>query len=217
MSLVVIHPFRNCDAVQTDLGHAARKWTPTHRGFESFFGKYRGGGDHWTHQMAMNADTLSGGWWPGVDGSAGIDAEYRAPPVAQPIDLHRDIAGSHFEHVLWENGTHSTTLFGREAAAVVERHALAGADGAGISCVVSFVFRIPIRGMLVSDDVTSCLCELGAAQPLVFVCRSPSTALADSTDTFRLAAQWCPGQCFASPTPLVRDRNGFGRKHGCRY
>ena len=123
----------------TDLGHAARKWTPTRRGFESFFGKYRGGGDHWTHQMAMNADTLSGGWWPGVDGTMGIDVEYRAPPVAQPVDLHRDIAGTSFEHVLWENGTHSTTLFGREAAAVIERHALAREDGARISPLFLYV------------------------------------------------------------------------------
>ena len=110
--------------------------------------------------MAMNADTLSGGWWPGVDGSAGIDAQYRAPPVGQPIDLHRDAAGgSHFEHVLWENGTHSTTLFGREAAAVVERHALTSADGAGLSYVSCSVFciRISIRGMCLTTR--SCLCD----------------------------------------------------------
>ena len=38
--------------------------------------------------------------------------------VEQPIDLHRDTAGGSYEDILWENGTHSTTLFGREAAAV---------------------------------------------------------------------------------------------------
>ena len=72
------------------LGHAEGKWMPTFRGFSSFFGKYRGGGDHWTHQMAMNADTLSGGWWPGASDASGVGGAYVAPPVGAPIDLHHD-------------------------------------------------------------------------------------------------------------------------------
>ena len=109
------------------LGHAEGKWMPTARGFSSFFGKYRGGGDHWTHQMAMNADTLSGGWWPGSSDASGVGGAYVAPPVGAPIDLHHDTLDTatgrrEYTDVLWENGTHSTTLFGREAARVVEQH-----------------------------------------------------------------------------------------------
>ena len=33
--------------------------------FDIFFGKYEGGGDHWTHTLNMQADAACGSVWPG--------------------------------------------------------------------------------------------------------------------------------------------------------
>lgn len=45
---------------QWHLGFAYKEFTPTQRGFDSFYGFYGGHGDYWDHSLA------SGGYW-GLD------------------------------------------------------------------------------------------------------------------------------------------------------
>ena len=47
------------------LGRAGHPQTPTGRGFQEFYGKYEGGGDHWTHTVDIRADSRDGSVWPG--------------------------------------------------------------------------------------------------------------------------------------------------------
>ena len=101
--------------------------SPIGRGFDEFYGKYEGGGDHWTHTFgrhAMQADSRDGGVWPGhPDYVAGRGA----------LDLHHDvwvdpIARTNYqhEHLHGFNGTHSSDVIGMAAAKMISEHDASG-------------------------------------------------------------------------------------------
>lgn len=98
------------------LGHSQRQYTPTFRGFQEFYGKYHGGGDHWTHTLDINADTRDGSVWPG-------HPQYKA--ATGPLDLHHDrwVNGKHIhQNIFDQNGTHSSDVIGIQAARMVLEH-----------------------------------------------------------------------------------------------
>ena len=104
------------------LGRAGHSQTPTGRGFDIFFGKYEGGGDHWTHTLNMQADAACGSVWPG-------HPDY--VPMRGALDLKHDRwvldqktgKKSHVhEHIFHLNGTHSSDVFGRAAEQMILDH-----------------------------------------------------------------------------------------------
>ena len=104
------------------LGRAGHSQTPTGRGFDIFFGKYEGGGDHWTHTVNMQADAACGSVWPG-------HPDY--VPMRGALDLKHDRwvldqktgKKSHVhEHIFHLNGTHSSDVFGRAAEQMILDH-----------------------------------------------------------------------------------------------
>ena len=107
-----------CRAVgKWHLGHSRRDFTPTGRGFHSFYGKYHGGGDFWEHVFYLEQNAM------------------RPRPAEDDVDLHYDrwVGGRHVHtHILTENRTHSTDLFAREAErAVLEHDTSSGSSGGG--------------------------------------------------------------------------------------
>ena len=106
------------------LGRAGHAQTPTGRGFQEFYGKYEGGGDHWTHQTDLLADARDGSVWPG-------HPNYEPPNMRSALDLHYDRwvlnkktgKKSHIhEHIFHLNGTHSTDVFAIEAERMILNH-----------------------------------------------------------------------------------------------
>lgn len=77
------------------IGHAAWEYTPTFRGFDSFFGFYNGGEDHFTHQLER---------------SYGLRRD-RSPRC-----------GPGCSEVVDERGNYSTHVFTREAIRIVREH-----------------------------------------------------------------------------------------------
>jgi len=102
--------------------HAIGKWhlgfkrwayTPQERGFDSFFGYYAGSQDYYNHESLCWAGGVTNGCFENTtkDG-AGVTG----------IDLHRN------RDTVWNNSDYSTSLFTREAARVIRRHAAATPD-----------------------------------------------------------------------------------------
>ena len=94
---------------QWDLGHYAHAYWPTARGFGSYFGLLS------TAYRSYSNHTVAD-WSTGCDDDATDDACTTAARFA-PVSLVRDFdAATGFE------GVYSTTLFGNEAASVLEKH-----------------------------------------------------------------------------------------------
>ncbi|XP_057307956.1 arylsulfatase J-like isoform X1 [Hydractinia symbiolongicarpus] len=79
------------------LGFFARDYTPSQRGFDSFYGHYGGHGDYWDHSLASN------GYWG--------------------LDLHKDTPTTS-EHIWTQWGNHSTKLFSMEAIDRIRYHSI---------------------------------------------------------------------------------------------
>jgi arylsulfatase A-like enzyme len=103
------------------LGLSTPKITPTGRGFDEFYGKYRGGGDHWTHTTDLFADSRDGSVWPG-------HPDYEA--AGGNLDLHHDRwapDGKHYHrHIGDMNGTHSTDVITNGAIRMIQEHVIDG-------------------------------------------------------------------------------------------
>ena len=104
------------------LGRAGHPQTPTGRGFQEFYGKYEGGGDHWTHTTDIRADSRDGSVWPG-------HPDYTAASGAMDLKHDRWILNkntgkkSHVhEHIFHMNGTHSSDVFGMAAEKMILSH-----------------------------------------------------------------------------------------------
>ena len=99
------------------LGLSTPKVTPTGRGFNEFFGKYRGGGDHWVHTTDIFADQKVGSVWPGHPSYVAADGM---------LDLHHDKwnkDGTHsHRHIGHMNGTHSTDVITNAAINMIKQH-----------------------------------------------------------------------------------------------
>jgi len=77
------------------LGFAYKEYTPTHRGFDTFFGFYGGQGDYWDHSFASN------GYWG--------------------LDLHRDTLER--SEPVWDQwGNYSSKMFSIEAVDRIKEH-----------------------------------------------------------------------------------------------
>lgn len=105
------------------LGYGLRKYTPTSRGFQRFFGSYEVGGDHYNHTVGPDTHAM-GQLFTMPEG------------YQQTLDLHREYskAGrmqeSH-EFVTTERGVYSSELFSRESVDEINRHAAFNAKLAG--------------------------------------------------------------------------------------
>eukprot|EP00435_Cladocopium_sp_Y103_P006720 s2313_g2.t1 len=86
-----------CHAIgKWHLGHFRTEYTPTFRGFESFYGYYSGGEDYFQHRIESIYDM------------------HRQP---------RPFCGPNCSHVAWEAvGVYSTKLFLHEAIRIIRRH-----------------------------------------------------------------------------------------------
>ncbi|CAM9539820.1 unnamed protein product, partial [Chrysoparadoxa australica] len=97
------------------LGHATTSYTPASRGFDSFFGHYSAGIDHYTHQV--NASMLPKFIRDLSDRQGGIDAYY---------DLHKETRDEHTGHVTFEMEmdceTYSTDLYTDKAVNLIKDH-----------------------------------------------------------------------------------------------
>eukprot|EP00117_Sycon_ciliatum_P039228 scpid57202/ scgid0970/ Arylsulfatase J len=89
------------------LGFCSKQYTPTQRGFDSFYGYYLGAEDYYTHQRALPIPV------PAVQLGKKV--------VVSGLDFHRDTAES-YSNVLDDNGTYSAYLFSREAINIVKKH-----------------------------------------------------------------------------------------------
>ena len=98
------------------LGYGRKKYTPTSRGFQRFFGSYEVGGDHYNHTVGPNTHAL-GQLFTLPEG------------VQQTLDLHREssITGREedrvHEFVTTERGVYSSHMLSREAAKEINRAA----------------------------------------------------------------------------------------------
>lgn len=84
------------------VGHAKWEYTPTYRGFQSFFGYYLGRGDYYTHRKG--SDFMD---------DEGYDMHY---------DQH-EYCGANCSIYIDERGNYSTHLFTREAIRIIKEHA----------------------------------------------------------------------------------------------
>uniref|UniRef100_A0A7M5VG10 Sulfatase N-terminal domain-containing protein n=1 Tax=Clytia hemisphaerica TaxID=252671 RepID=A0A7M5VG10_9CNID len=79
------------------LGYFAKEYTPTYRGFDSFYGYYTGAEDYFYHNR-------SGLYWP----------EFRG------LDLHHDVNGK-LEPVHHQDGNYSTRMYTSEAIEIINQ------------------------------------------------------------------------------------------------
>eukprot|EP00930_Biecheleria_cincta_P073767 TRINITY_DN61057_c0_g1_i1.p1 TRINITY_DN61057_c0_g1~~TRINITY_DN61057_c0_g1_i1.p1 ORF type:complete len:688 (+),score=70.67 TRINITY_DN61057_c0_g1_i1:25-2064(+) len=102
------------------LGFSRLDVAPTGRGFQEFYGKYHGMGDHWTHSVNGSVDSDMGSVWPG-------HPDYL--PHDGVLDLHherwevKDGKPRHMlKHIIDQNGTHSSDVFGSQAVRMIQSH-----------------------------------------------------------------------------------------------
>ncbi|XP_047128306.1 arylsulfatase B isoform X1 [Hydra vulgaris] len=77
------------------LGFFSKEYTPTYRGFDSFYGYYGGQADYWDHSLASN------GWW-------GLDLHYDTP--------------SSSKNIFNQWGNYSTAMYSMEAIDRIRNH-----------------------------------------------------------------------------------------------
>ena len=90
------------------LGFCSNGYTPTARGFDTYYGKYLAHGDHFDHTAEDHQDDGSYG-----DGIA----------MGGAIDFHEEYnEGKVKRHVLDRNGSYSTDLFAQRSVEIVQAH-----------------------------------------------------------------------------------------------
>jgi arylsulfatase A-like enzyme len=144
-------------------GFFKRAYTPTFRGFDTYFGSYTNN-DHWTHvdPYGANPSRLCPGWTPTGNRTAGgctvtqnqtcPSAHTRAPDGSCHTCVLYDLSNSSGAHIrnanLSLNGTYAARVYGHEAARTIHAHAAshsrsAAADGGGAASAASA--RLPLQ------------------------------------------------------------------------
>eukprot|EP00041_Stephanoeca_diplocostata_P018063 m.374793 g.374793 ORF g.374793 m.374793 type:complete len:307 (-) comp20910_c0_seq1:1957-2877(-) len=112
-------PYRTAMLGKYHQGFYRPQFTPTRRGFDTFFGFYDGGESHYTHITPFAVWKQPGipYWWTPSD-----NVSHPTQGCGALVDLSNNTAGDLHPASPALNGSFSTDILGREAVRVIEAH-----------------------------------------------------------------------------------------------